>query len=158
MRKAILSLSIVGLLGCAPNLVTIRQFHDVDDMILLTPRMKKNSVLQYIGTPKEIRAGLVLKSNDVAEIWLYSIREKLKKVSPEEALKKPTKTFKADLYGNEKEYALYFVNDELVKWGYLKDVWSQFSKEDGEIIAPVSSPGDEESTPKAGILNILRKE
>jgi len=37
-------------------------------------------------------------------------------------------------WGNEKEYALYFFNDRLIKWGYLNDDWPQLDISDGDIL------------------------
>jgi len=159
MIKYILIIGTILLSSCSSSIMTMKQFTDVDDIILLAPKMKKNSVLQNIGTPKEIRAGIVLKSNEVIEIWLYSIREKMMKVSSEEADKKPPKNFKANLWGNEKTYALFFINDELIKWGYLEDVWPQISREDGDIIAPIplSRTVMTDSIDNLGRFNILKK-
>jgi hypothetical protein len=137
----------------------MKQFTDVDDMLLLAPKMKKNSVLQYIGTPKEVRAGIVLKSNEVIEVWLYTIREKMMQISQSEINKKPPKSFKANLWGEEKNYSLIFVNDELIKWGYLEDVWPQFDKNDGDIIAPVSFKyfSENDTTKNSGLFSIFKK-
>lgn len=140
MRHTLIAFLFLGIIGCAPApFVKMKPFIDVDETILLSPKMTKNTVLQYLGMPVEVRAGITNRENVVVEIWIYYVKERLVKV-PIDALKsKPPKNFKAEDWGSEKKYALFFYNDELSKWGYLDDIWQQF-KDNGDLQAPVPNP------------------
>jgi hypothetical protein len=129
-------ISCIFFIGCAPSFITLKQFIDVDDLIKLEPNMKRKQVSTFIGTPKAIRSGIILKSGDFIEIWVYSVREKLMLIPSNQSNVKPI-SFKADTWGNEREYALYFFNDRLIKWGYIDDDWIQFDKLDGDILTPI---------------------
>jgi hypothetical protein len=156
-------LVVVSLLlaaGCsAPSFVMIKPYIDVDETLVLAPKMTKNSVLQYIGTPVEVRAGILLRDSSVIEIWLYNVKEKLVKIPIEDINTKPPKNSKASKWDAEKEYALFFLNDGLVKWGYLDDKWPQFEKF-GDIYAPIpfskSDTAQGQTSMKGGLFGILK--
>lgn len=144
-------LVMAGCFSCA----LIKPFIDVDETLLLSPRMTKNTVLQYVGTPVEVRAGILLADSNVVEIWLYNVKEKLATV---DIHTKPPKNFKASNWMTSQKYALFFLNDHLTKWGYLEDVWPEYEK-NGDIVAPnQSGSADNSSTSNGpgGVLGILK--
>ena len=146
MKKSVLVVSVmIGLLsgGCAP-LRKLEPFVDIDETIQLTPRMNQDRVLDILGQPLEVRAGLLLNNDDLLEIWVYNVRYKLWETRWRQ---KTPKKFVPNDWGESHRLALFFRNEELMKWGYLEDNWPDYLKEDGEILGPVGmiSSGDEES-------------
>ena len=159
-RLKLIVAPLLVIAGCtAPSFVMMKPFIDVDETLVLAPKMTKNSILQYIGTPIEVRAGILLRDSTVVEIWLYYVKEKLVKIPVEDINTKPPKNSKASQWDAEKKYALFFLNDGLVKWGYLEDKWPQFDKL-GDIYAPVpfckSDTTQGQTGLKGGLFGILK--
>jgi hypothetical protein len=148
--------------GCSPSFVMMKQFVDVDEMLLLAPKMKKPTLLQYLGSPAAVRAGIQLRDSTLVEIWFYNVREKMIKLPADKVTEKPPKLFKASYWDEAKIYALFIVNDGLVKWGYLEDVWPQLEKA-GDIVIKAGGEnggGSAQSVgpdSKRGLLGIFKK-
>jgi len=160
-RNKIIVLFILLFAGCS-SYVFVKPFIDVDETLLLSPLMRKSTILENIGTPIEVRAGIYLTDSSVVEIWLYNVKEKLAKISKENINTKPPRNIKAEKWDVSQKYALFFINDHLTKWGYLEDVWPQFDK-NGDVIAPihcektdVSNEGNNNKGSVFGILKLLK--
>lgn len=140
----IISLLALFLVGCSSS----HQFIDVDEALLIKPGMSKSDARVILGKPTEVRAGIVLKNNDVIELWRYQMKEMqikqvidINKVLPAfiVAKQKPDKEFRPNDWSGENRYGLVFKNDKLIKWGYMGDDWSDYSHEQGDELPPASS-------------------
>ena len=142
--KNISIILVVGLItinGC----VNIKQFIDVDDMLTINAGSTKDEVYNNIGKPSMVRAGLKLKNGDIHEVWVYNVKNNLTKqvfdynrLLPAFILPsiKPKKDFKGNGWSGNKLYGFMFINDNLYKWGFLGDDWSNFDKLEGDFLAP----------------------
>ena len=141
---AIISLLALLLIGCSSS----HQFIDVDDALLIKPGMSKTDVRRTLGKPTEVRAGIVLKNDDVIELWGYQMKNMqnrqvldINNILPPVIIpkSKPDKEFRSNDWSGENRYGLVFKNDKLIKWGYMGDDWTDYSQEQGDELPPSSS-------------------
>jgi len=118
--------------GCS-GMITLTQFIDVDETLTLFPKMTKREVRSNLGKPVEVRAGLVLGDGTVYEIWLYHVRQKTEQ---RERLVKPDREFRGDGWAGGLDFAVFFKNDQLVKWGHKGDDWSDLGLAEGDVLGP----------------------
>ena len=50
------------------------QFIDVDDTLLIKPDMSKNDILDILGKPTAVKAGIQIDDGDHYEIWTYQFK------------------------------------------------------------------------------------
>ena len=155
---ATISLLALFLIGCSSS----HQFIDVDEALLIKPGMSKAEIRTTLGKPTEVRAGIVLKNNDVIELWRYQMKEMqrkqvvdINKILPAFITKKqkPDKEFNPNDWSGENRYGLVFKNDKLIKWGYMGDDWSDYSHEQGDELPPASSKPQEKGGSSGGLLS-----
>lgn len=152
MRNLMVISAVVFLMmGCTIT----HTFIDVEDVLLLKPDMSKEMVLEAMGEPTMVRAGIVTDSGDVVEVWRY----RMKKMKARQQIdinglfppmfaprQKPTDRWQSNHWIGETDYDFIFKNGILIKWGFPMDDWPNFGDENGEIVAPARFTDDKNVT------------
>ncbi len=152
MRKLVVVMAFaVIMIGCSIT----HTFIDVEDVLLLGPNMTKAMVLEAMGEPTMVRAGIVLASGDVLEVWRYRVKKMkarqqidINGIFPPMFMprQKPGDNWESNHWIGETDYDFIFKNGVLVKWGFPMDDWPTFGEESGEIVAPARFKDDKTST------------
>ena len=120
MKKLIIILLVVGLVGCATSSKRLQE---------VSLGMNKKEVSESLGEPDVVRGAIRNKFNQVIEVWEY----KLALPTDDSAgtiIGKSVFTIltfgmgAATFRGERRNYWLYYYNDELVQWGQAGD-WSR---------------------------------
>ena len=132
------------LLSCS----SAHQFIDVDEMLLLEPKLSRADVLEKLGNPTEVRAGIITNDSTFYEVFFYQVKDQQKKqVFDMNKLlpplffprSKPSKNFSPNSWSGETTFALIFKDRILVKWGYVTDDWINIGPDEGDILVPGKS-------------------
>ena len=135
--------------GCAT--VSTQKFIDVDETVDIKPGMSKEDAMDLLGSPKEVRAGIVKKDGSVVEKWLYDHKTQLFEVNAKTVNKmKVAKNQRPYVWVNATTFEFIFVNDKLVKWGHDGDDWADIDDEKGE--GDVHGPADVSDDSGGGIF------
>ena len=134
-----ISIVLITLLisGCAT--VSTQKFIDVDETVDIKPGMSKGDAMELLGSPKEVRAGIVKKDGSIVEKWLYDHKTQLFEVNAKQVNKmKVAKNQRPYEWVNATTFEFIFVNDKLVKWGHDGDDWADIEdvKGKGEFNGP----------------------
>ncbi len=140
-----ISILIISLLisGCAT--VSTQKFIDVDETVDIKPGMSKGDAMELLGSPKEVRAGIVKKDGSIVEKWLYDHKIQLFEVNAKQVNKmKVAKNQRPYEWVNTQTFEFIFVNDKLVKWGHDGDDWADIEdvKGEGDVNGPADGSDD----------------
>ena len=115
-------------------LVSELQFIDVDDTLLIKPDMSKNDVLDIIGKPTAVKAGIQIDDGDIFEIWRYHFKVGVNTVDSRLLPRKPPKNMDFENWVNKpSKFYIYFKNSLTVRWGDGSVDWTNDkSKDDDE--------------------------
>ena len=143
MNKLIISLiAVLIVAGCAT--VNTQKFIDVDETLEVKAGMSKESALEVLGNPKEVRAGIKTSNGDVVEKWLYDHKTQLFEVPAKQVNKmKVNKSQRPQEWTETQTFEFIFVNDKLVKWGHDGDAWESVA--DKEAQGEVNGPDQQET-------------
>lgn len=120
---SLIFLSIYFQTGCG---VVIPLTHNKDKLSYLEIKMKKESVIDIVGTPDEIRGSIKNVDDDVVTVWQYDLYSKSSAwanlglgIFPFFTISWWTPTL--GNYNRPDSYWLYFVNNYLTQWGRAGD-------------------------------------
>jgi len=118
------SSTLILLLGCSTPANSIRS----DQLITLHLGMTKTEVQKVIGPPTVARGSIRNKYEQVVDVWEYTValpnQDTAGQAAGKAAITVLTFGAGAVLYeGQLQPYWLYFLNDELTRWGAAGD-WS----------------------------------
>ena len=115
------------------NLVSELQFIDVDDTLLIKPDMSRNDVLEIIGKPTAVKAGIKIDDGDLYEIWIYQFKVGVNIVDSKLLPRKPPKNMDFENWVNKpSEFYIYFKNSLTVRWGDGTVDWTNDKSKDEE--------------------------
>ena len=135
MRSVIYLICINMLfISCAQfHLATELQFIDVDDTLLIKPDMSRNDVLDIIGKPTAVKAGIQIDDGDLYEIWIYQFKVGVNIVDSKLLPRKPPKNMDFEDWLEPSEFYILFKNNLPVRWGDGSVDWTNDkSKDDDE--------------------------
>ena len=114
-------------------LVSELQFIDVDDTLLIKPDMSKKDVLDIIGKPTAVKAGIQIDDGDIYEIWRYQFKVGVNTVDSKLLPRKPPKNMDFENWVNKpSEFYIYFKNSLTVRWGDGSVDWTNDKSQDEE--------------------------
>ena len=116
-----------------PHLASELQFIDVDDTLLIKPDMSRNDVLDIIGKPTAVKAGIQIDDGDLYEIWIYQFKVGVNIVDSKLLPRKPPKNMDFENWVNKpSEFYIYFKNSLTVRWGDGRVDWTNDKSKDDE--------------------------
>ncbi len=98
-------------------LVSELQFIDVDDTLLIKPDMSKKDVLDIIGKPTAVKAGIQIDDGDIYEIWRYQFKVGVNTVDSKLLPRKPPKIMDFEDWNEPSKFYIMFKNNLIIKWG-----------------------------------------
>ena len=132
--RSVIYLICINLLFISCTLAPELQFIDVDDTLLIKPDMSRNDVLDIIGKPTAVKAGIKIDDGDLYEIWIYQFKVGVNIVDSKLLPRKPPKNMDFEDWVNKpSEFYIYFKNNLTVRWGDGSVDWTNDkSKDDDE--------------------------
>ena len=86
MRNLILIASVMILMSSCST-VSTQKFIDVDETVEVKAGMSKSEMLELLGSPMEVRAGIIKKDGAVVEKWLYEHKTQMFEVATKQVNK-----------------------------------------------------------------------
>ncbi len=111
--------------------------------------MPMNVVLYTLGSPTEVRSGILLNDGTKLRVLVYQVKKQQTEqyitlaplFPPVMVARKKTNRIIHNNWKGENSYGFLFKNSLLVKFGYLGDDWNGISVEEGDYVSPGASSG-----------------